>query len=602
MKRLLLFVVFTSVAFAQKGPGGIATNLQAWFDASVASSITKDGSNNVSQWNDLSGNSNNATQSTGSLQPVFNSNFINGFPAMYASSTAYFSLPNSSIFTTDFNTLTIITAVKTPSSAGYRAIFGGGLNGNHPQVGFDGSMKQNWYKLGDTQSTNALSSDASYVVTYKADNPTVSFRQNGNDNGSGSPGSWAVGGTTRYLMGDPADTEGLQGYLAEVAIYFRALNSAEINVIENYLGNKYALTLANDKYSGNDASYIYDIIGIGKESDGTASPAQNGGLVLSDVSSLANTDYFLAGHDNASGLSAADLTGGDAVKRWTRIWYIDKTSVSSTGNIKIAFDLSDAGFSGAPATASNYRFLKRSGTSGNFSNITLVGASIVNTDQVEFTVAATNIVDGYYTLGTTNEGTSLLPVEMVSLRASSQGNAVELKWVTATEVNNYGFEVEKTSMINDQSTINNDQWRKIGFVAGAGSSNAPREYLFTDNSLRGGAYSYRLKQIDRNGNFKYTEAVTVEILVPRELTLAQNYPNPFNPSTTIEFTLPEDGKVSLRVYDAVGREVATLINDDLKAGVWQRVTLDASKFSTGVYFSRLDFNRKQLVRRMLMVK
>ena len=142
---------------------------------------------------------------------------------------------------------------------------------------------------------------------------------------------------------------------------------------------------------------------------------------------------------------------------------------------------------------------------------------------------------------------------------------------------------------------------RVGFVEGAGTSNSPREYSFVDNNLRGGAYSYRLKQIDRDGKFEYSKSVQVEIAMPRELTLSQNYPNPFNPSTVISYQLPVSSFVTLKVYDVLGREVATLVNEVKEAGNYS-VQFDGSKFSSGIYFSRLEFNGKQLMKKLLMVK
>ena len=603
MKRfLLLLIVFGSIAFAQTGPGGITTNLQAWFDASVSTSITKDGSNNVSQWNDLSAIGNNAMQSNVSLKPKFNSNVINGFPAMSTTSSSYFSLPVDSIFITDYHTLTIIAAVKTASSAGWQSIFGAGAYGDYPEVGFNASTKQTVY-LKDHQifSTAALSLSTSYIVTYKAKYPDVSFRQNGSTNGTGTNATWPVDGSAdagkRFLMGDDSG-EGLDGYLAEVAIYNRALNSAEINVIENHFGNKYGLTLTNDIYNSNDASYIYGIVGIGKESDGTASPAQNGGLVLTDVNSLANADYFLAGHNNATGLSTADLTGGDAVKRWTRIWFIAKTSALSTGDIKIAFDLSDAGFSGTPATVGNYRLLTRPGTTGDFSNVTLVSAAIVSTDQVEFTVAASSIVDGYYTLGTTDEGASPLPVELVSLNGSTMGNTVELKWNTATELNNYGFEVERG---NRQLAISNSVWAKIGFVNGNGNSNAPKDYSFVDKTVSNGKYAYRLKQIDNDGKFEYSKEIEIEVSTPLDFSLEQNYPNPFNPNTVISWQSAVSSYVTLKVFNVLGVEVAVLVNEKKEPGTYS-VDFSGSNLASGTYFYRLQAGAFVQTKKFILLK
>jgi len=218
---------------------------------------------------------------------------------------------------------------------------------------------------------------------------------------------------------------------------------------------------------------------------------------------------------------------------------------------------------------------------------------------------------GYkYALARYTGSSGPLPVEIVSFEARLSSMDAVLHWTTASETNNYGFEIERASMSNDQSAppkadaplaqMNN--WSKIGFVEGTGNSNAPREYSFADKNLGSGVYSYRLKQIDRNGSFKYTESIAVEILVPRELMLSQNYPNPFNPSTTIEFSVPEDGRVSLGIFDALGREVATLVNGPMKAGVLHQATFDASKYSSGIYFARLQSGEKMQFKKLLLLK
>lgn len=193
-----------------------------------------------------------------------------------------------------------------------------------------------------------------------------------------------------------------------------------------------------------------------------------------------------------------------------------------------------------------------------------------------------------------------LPVELTSFLARANGDNVWLEWNTATEVNNYGFEIEQKEM--GSQAQRGSGWNKVGFVQGAGTSNTPREYSFTDKDLTGGIYSYRLKQIDRDGQFKYSQFVQVELSVPHVFALANNYPNPFNPATTIEFTLPDDGKVLLKIYDVLGREVATLANGELKAGVVHRATFDATMLSSGVYFSRLEYKDKQLMKKLLLMK
>jgi len=175
-------------------------------------------------------------------------------------------------------------------------------------------------------------------------------------------------------------------------------------------------------------------------------------------------------------------------------------------------------------------------------------------------------------------------------------------------VNNYGFEIEKRTVSSQlsrqeasgQASVNS--WVKIGFVKGNGTSNSPKEYSYTDASVASGTYAYRLKQIDNKGTFKYSQEAEVTVEVPKVFALSQNYPNPFNPSTTITFTLAEDSRVSLKVYDIIGREVAMLVNGDMKAGELHSVLFDASKLSSGLYFYRLDAGKNSLVRKLVLMK
>jgi hypothetical protein len=194
----------------------------------------------------------------------------------------------------------------------------------------------------------------------------------------------------------------------------------------------------------------------------------------------------------------------------------------------------------------------------------------------------------------------ILPVELATFTTSIEHSNVELKWKTETEINNYGFEVERRAVSSQQSTVNS--WMKIDFVAGAGTSNSPKDYSFIDANLASGRYAYRLKQVDNDGTFKYSQDVEIEILVPKVFALSQNYPNPFNPATTIEFTLAEDGMVSLRVFDMLGREVALLVNAELKAGILHQATFDASKYSSGLYFYRLDCGKNSIVKKLVLMK
>ena len=195
-----------------------------------------------------------------------------------------------------------------------------------------------------------------------------------------------------------------------------------------------------------------------------------------------------------------------------------------------------------------------------------------------------------------------LPVELSSFTASTSGSTVTLDWATATEINNLGFEVERTPLsppFNEGG--NTSSWRLIGFVDGYGTTTEPQQYSFTDTELLNGVYNYRLKQIDFDGSFEYSNSVEVEVFLPTALELQQNYPNPFNPSTTIKFTLPESGLVTLKVFNIIGEEVAELVNEFIEAGS-HTVNFSASNLSTGIYLARLSIGQNTQMIKMSLLK
>ncbi|HET9132126.1 MAG TPA: T9SS type A sorting domain-containing protein, partial [Terriglobia bacterium] len=195
---------------------------------------------------------------------------------------------------------------------------------------------------------------------------------------------------------------------------------------------------------------------------------------------------------------------------------------------------------------------------------------------------------------------NVLPVEMASFTATASRLTASLQWKTATEVNTSGWEIQRSALGPAPSNL---QWIDAGFVKGAGTSTSPRQYAFVDHDLSAGMYAYRLKQLDQDGSSRLSKEVNVEVgNAPRVFTLSQNYPNPFNPTTTIEFTLQNDGRVVLKVYDILGREVATLMDENRKAGEYQQAVFDGSRYSSGVYFAVLQSGGKQLIRKMLMLK
>jgi hypothetical protein len=187
---------------------------------------------------------------------------------------------------------------------------------------------------------------------------------------------------------------------------------------------------------------------------------------------------------------------------------------------------------------------------------------------------------------------TVLPVELTSFAASQSNGIVNLQWSTATELNNNGFEIQRK--------IQQTEWSSIGFIKGNGTTTNAQEYSFVDRPGTIGKFSYRLKQIDFNGTFAYSDVVEVEI-VAKEFTLYSNYPNPFNPSTIIAYNLPIDGFVTLKVYNAIGELVTELINETQTAGQHQ-FDFNAGNLPSGIYFAELKANDNVQRIKMMLVK
>jgi hypothetical protein len=187
-----------------------------------------------------------------------------------------------------------------------------------------------------------------------------------------------------------------------------------------------------------------------------------------------------------------------------------------------------------------------------------------------------------------------LPVKLVSFTSIVNGRNVILNWTTSVEENNSGFEVQRALLGKD--------FHPIGFINGNGSSSSERDYSFEDRNLLSGKYEYRLKQTDFNGNFEYFELrEEVNIGIPGQYSLSQNYPNPFNPSTQINYDLPSDGLVTLKVFDNLGREVATLVNETKQAGYYT-AELRGSNFPSGVYFYKITAGNFTSVKKMILIR
>ncbi len=194
---------------------------------------------------------------------------------------------------------------------------------------------------------------------------------------------------------------------------------------------------------------------------------------------------------------------------------------------------------------------------------------------------------------------SIVPVELVSFTANTNGNIVTLNWFTSTETNNSGFEIERSS--HTGRSRNMTEWESIGFINGNGTTTETQSYSFTDNNLASRKYFYRLKQIDFDGTFEYSNDVEVIVNVPNKFELSQNYPNPFNPSTKIKYQIATSIHVSLKIYDVLGNVVTSLVDEVQPSGNYE-VTFDASTLSSGTYFYKLQAGSFVQINKMILLK
>jgi hypothetical protein len=187
----------------------------------------------------------------------------------------------------------------------------------------------------------------------------------------------------------------------------------------------------------------------------------------------------------------------------------------------------------------------------------------------------------------------IIPVELTSFKAFISGNSAVLNWSTASETNNSGFTVEYKKESGD--------WTEAGFVSGRGTTTETHNYNYTINELGTGNYSFRLKQMDYDGSFAYSGVIESEITGNLNFELYQNYPNPFNPSTEILYSVKERGIVSIRIYDMLGREISTIVNEIKDAGL-HSVKFDGSSLASGVYMYSISVNDYNAVRKMILNK
>jgi len=310
------------------------------------------------------------------------------------------------------------------------------------------------------------------------------------------------------------------------------------------------------------------------------------------------SDYLVASIDSDQ-LLRYDLAGAFLSVFASGITFPEQISIASNGNVLLAsFSTPNSGVIVYDSLGAQLNVF--SAVTGNRGVYPLGNGNIITTNgsgvhELDGTTGALlrTIVAGVSGRFISPMDFSIIPVELTSFIGSTVNGNVLLNWKTATEMNNSGFEIQRSS---DRMSFS-----KVAFVSGYGTTTESQNYSYTDNFVTNGKYYYRLKQIDFNGAFAYSDIIEVNVAAPIEFALQQNYPNPFNPSTLISYSIPQNSFVTLKVYDVLGNEVATLVNQTQSAGKYD-VRFDASSLSNGVYMYSIKTDNFSSTKKMILMK
>ena len=301
---------------------------------------------------------------------------------------------------------------------------------------------------------------------------------------------------------------------------------------------------------------------------------------------LYSIDFVNGSVGYASGSTGTVIKTTDGGTTWSPL------DIQNTSPTLYSIEFKDENYGMVVGSVGRTFYTSDGGATWNFENTSM---STVYGLSIETTSADTSAA---YVVGTNayvmRNHQVIVPVELASFSASVNGNEVTLSWMTATELNNSGFEVERKTA--------EEEWSVLGFLEGHGTTSETQVYSYIDKELVVGTYNYRIKQIDFNGTYKYYElSEEINIAAPNSYDLSQNYPNPFNPTTKIKYSVPVDGFVNIAVYNVLGEKVADLVNSIQKAGNYE-FTFNATNLASGMYIYRMESGSFISIKKMMILK
>lgn len=603
----VLFIFATFFSIGQTGPAGVGTSATnvLWLKADAGTSTSANGAP-VSTWTDQSGNGVVFSQSTYDQRPSYASSLMNGYPAIEfdnmssAGQNDYFSAPDNPIFDNtsgySFFTVTRMKGLGDAQSIISKRVNVGNeeafmifyYTGNKMTVDIDNDNNRFSNSYASTTYTNKIY-DVFYDGSLSAGLRTTIFDQEQLQTTGTESSSTVADKNSPLIIGSThvGDPRAFNGYISEIIMYRIKVNDAQRVIINNHLSAKYDIVLSsNDFYAGdNPANGNYDrnVAGIGQDANGgnntQFAPSACAGMGIQSVSGLDNNDYILAGHAfPANSEITTDIAGitGPNVSRWQRIWYIDITNTGAANVTNITFNMNDGNMAGVNlGVVSNYVLVYRATQSGPWTEIAT--ASSITGNQIFFNNQSLTL-DGYYTLATKDFTASPLPVELINFNAILYNNSVYLSWQTESENNSDHFEVQRSE--------NGTQWTPLGNVPAHGFSQSIINYSFEDQNPLFGVSYYRLKQVDLNGAYRFSDIRVVDNPQPKNTVIL--FPNPTsNGAVTIRSEQPIS---AIAVYDAFGKIVFERSVDNEQTCVF-----DTQSFESGLYWVEVNEEHYQLI-------
>lgn len=572
MKAFLIIscLFVCNVFFAQTGPGGVGSSATNVFWLKADAGVYNDAgitlatnTQTVRQWNDQSLNGKNFEEITAGLKPTFRTSVINGFPTVRfdGSDDRLSNLTITSGSTATFYAVVNYSSTPSPNPGILQGSPAGLLlstGANDKVVGmWVSNANRPWGRGIQTNNTSCnisqvatTSTATNYIIeshyTGTAINQSVNATASGTVAYNGTLKSW-----TEFAIGRQG-TETWAGDIAEVIAFNTSLNSAQRIIVQNYLAAKYgiAIAVASDLYTMDNAgngNFDYEVTGMGRlDASNIHNDAQGSGIVkINNPSGLGDNEYLFWGHDNAlvNANNVTDMPTG-VQARMSRMWRASE--VGEVGNVDISIDLAGLG----SVTAGDLCILIDKDNDGVLTNETPVfGAVLVAGTVYKWTGIDIDNAQRF-SFGTSNKTATPMPIELTEFYAQPENSTIVLNWVTATEINNNHFEIERSKDGVVFEKIGTEESKALN-----GNSTSNLLYTYVDYKPYSGLAYYRLKQIDHDGKYEYHSIISVDREEQKNMKFVV-FPNPNQGEFSIDFSgIENNHDVLIEMYTMEGKLV-----------------------------------------------